>query len=262
MILNMTSHREAMQAILDTPDADSPRLAYAVACEANGDSERGQFIRLQLEAAFRARAGRDDWWEPASQARDLREATSHEWAGPIHTRVARYDFYRGFVEMIQLDAKDFLSQADELYQLAPIRRLSLQGVAPVADELFKSPYLSRIVSLSLSHQKLGDRGVELLAASPYLGKLVSLDLAGNDIMIAGIEAMATSSKLPSLKKVELIGNPAASVSEIVAVDGMDGRTMFPRGSEEGWKLEQRYGRKTWLHTVEDHGRRELMETEL
>ena len=173
-----------------------------------------------------------------------------------------YDFYGGFVEDIQLDAKTFLAQADELYRLAPIRRLALQGVAPVVDELFHSPHLARIVSLSLAHQKLGDRGIELLAASPYLGKLVSLDLPGNGITLAGVEAMAASSKLPSLKKVDLGGNPAASVSEIVAVDGMDGRTMFPVGSEEGWKLEQRYGRKTWLHTVEDHGRRELMEVEL
>jgi uncharacterized protein (TIGR02996 family) len=183
VILNTAANRTAMQAVLDAPDAEAPRLAYAVLCEANGESKRGQFIRLQIETARRARAGRDDWWEPASQARELHETTSDAWAGPIHKRVTWYDFYGGFVEDIQLDAKDFLGQADELYQLAPIRRLALQNVAPVVEELFHSPHLARIVSLSLAHQKLGDRGIELLAASPYLGKLVSLDLPGNEITL-------------------------------------------------------------------------------
>ena len=40
-MLNMISDREAMQAILDAPDADPPRLAYAALCEANGERERG-----------------------------------------------------------------------------------------------------------------------------------------------------------------------------------------------------------------------------
>jgi uncharacterized protein (TIGR02996 family) len=51
-----------MQAILDAPNDDTPRLTYANWLEEHGDSERAEFIRVQLE---RARLERDG---SASQA--------------------------------------------------------------------------------------------------------------------------------------------------------------------------------------------------
>jgi uncharacterized protein (TIGR02996 family) len=245
------------KAVIDNPDAEAPRLAFAEASDADGDRDRAEFIRLQIETAHRIREGREDWSEFVHRKRELRNAHGDDWARAIRRRVLWYDFYGGFVEAIELDASDFLARAEELYQVAPIRRLILKGVAPVIDKLFNSPHLARIVSLGLGHQRLGDAGVELLAASPYLSKLALLDLPGNQITLAAVDAMAASSTLPSLQQVNFAGNPAKSVSEIVGLDGADGRTLFPSGSEDALKIEQRHGRKTWLQAVEDHGRREL-----
>lgn len=250
-----------LQAVLDDPDADAPRLACAAACAEAGDRDRAEFIRLQMEAASLARKWAGEWWRPAIQADELLKPHREAWAGPIRARVVWYDFYRGFVEYIKLDAEEFLARAGELYRLAPVRRLILTGVKPLAGELFRSPHLARIVQLCLSDQQLDDHDIELLAASPYLGKLAWLDLARNNITLAGIEAMAASSGLGALQYVNLVGNAARSVSEIVGMDGMDG-SLFPQGSDDGWEIEQRYGRKTWLHPVEDHDGREVRMAEL
>lgn len=260
--LTTTILPDLFQSVLQRPDDDAPRLAYADACAVAGDHERAEFIRLQLDTTTRMRAGRDDAWELDGRARSLLDVHRDAWARAIGARVEWCGFYRGFVEAIQLDAAKFLACADELYQLAPIRRLILTGVSHVVDALFSSPHLARIVSLSVARQELGDRGVELLANSPYLGKLASLDLRWNGVTLNGIEAMAASSKLPALISVSLWGNPASSASEAVGIDGVDGRTLFPHGSEDGSNIEAKYGRKRWLHTVEDHGRRELNEAEL
>src|SRR5262245_13175122 len=40
-----------LQAVCDNPTDDAPRLVYADWLEENGDSERAEFIRLQIELA-------------------------------------------------------------------------------------------------------------------------------------------------------------------------------------------------------------------
>jgi hypothetical protein len=73
--------------------------------------------------------------------------------------------------------------------------------------------------------------------------------------------MAASCGLSALKRVVLRLNPTDSASERVSSD-WDG-TLFPDGgivpnfSPDATKIEQRYGRKTWLHTVLDNGSRAL-----
>ena len=48
----MSSDREAfMQAILDAPDDDTPRLIFADWLDEHGEAERAEFIRVQCELA-------------------------------------------------------------------------------------------------------------------------------------------------------------------------------------------------------------------
>ena len=69
----------------------------------------------------------------------------------------------------------FLAKAPELYRRAPILHLNLTEVRAVAAELFASPHLARIESLSLAGNGLGDAEVALLAGSRHLGNLTWLD---------------------------------------------------------------------------------------
>ena len=245
---------QLLEDVLSSPDEDAPRLAYADACEDRGDEIRARFIRLQIEAIHKKIENHPTSYEPALSAYELIDVHGPAWASSIRERVASYSFYRGFVESIKIDASKFLDSAPELYSLAPVRKLVLTGVRQVAERLFSSPHLERIVSLHMEFQKLGDREIEMLAASPYVRRLVYLGLSANEITLAGVEALAASTKLPSLKDVDFLSNPAEIVKEDVWADmGGANPLVYAQGSLEGEKLEAKYGRKTWLHAVEDHG---------
>lgn len=257
-----TELARAYEAVVLDPNADGPRLAYAAACDAIGDHERADFIRVQLAQRDYLRSGGTILhgnMPGIRQERDLQKKYGAQWAGAIAQRVQWYLFYGGFVEQIQIDAGKFLATADELYGLAPIRRLSLTGVVPVLDELLRSSHLERLVSLHIESQNLGDRGVEALATCPHLAKLEWLGLFGNQLTIAAVESLARSDKFPALRNIELLGNPVAKeVDERIGDDQGDIVAI-----EEGlFAIEKRFGRKTWLHPVLDHGARYFEQQEL
>lgn len=239
--------------VLEAPDAEAPRLLFADAVEQMDQVDRARFIRWQIEEAHQRRKPRSQWHVPAAKATALLETHRDEWAGPIRSKVDWFDFYRGFVEEIKIDARVFLESADDLFRLAPIRKLWITGLKPVCGEFFLSPHLEQVASLIIEHQHIGDTGMKMIADSPHLRKLVFLGLVGNDVTIAGVESLAASTGLPALKGVELAGNPAEVVCEIVSYDALDPECLFAEGSVEADRIDAKYGRKTWLHTVEDHG---------
>ena len=257
----MTRQRDqALIHVLADPDADAPRREFADACEADGDLDRAEFVRLQLDDAIRARTGEQTDSNDFHRAQSLLANHREEWTGTIAQLSRSQNFYRGMVEEIGVDAGEFLSNAATLFRLAPIRRLNLRGVREVLADLTHSPHLSQIVSLSISGPPIGDRGIEMVASSPYLGKLAVLDVRGNDITRAGVEALARSSNLPSLKSIDLYGNPAASIGENVWND--QGQVIGASTSEEALELERTYGRKPWLHPYQDFGPWERLVTGL
>src|SRR5690606_27153321 len=75
--------------------------------------------------------------------------------------------------------RDFLARGAELYQVAPIRHLSLWNAQPVMAELMASPLLRRLASLAFrarAGSKLGDEGAEVLARPTQLPKRRRLEL--------------------------------------------------------------------------------------
>jgi uncharacterized protein (TIGR02996 family) len=246
-----------MQAVIADPEADAPRAAYADACESIAP-DRAEFIRIEIAYREYLRANRTDFFPGTQRAVYLRRKHGAAWAGEIGKLVSWYEFFRGFVEKISLDARDFLAKADELCALAPIRRLDLTNVAPVARDLFASPHLSRIVSLSIEGQQFGDDEAELLAGSRYLGKLAWLNLAANNIGRTGLAAMVQSEQLGALRHVDLHRNPVFG-SEIDDDHSDDqGRVMVVYDGL--YPIEKVYRPRIWLHTVRELGERYIRET--
>lgn len=246
-------HR-ALAAVIADPHSDTPRVECADAFDRNGEPDRARFIRLQIEAARRQRANGTDW-EPAREADNILRAGDNRkrWTGRLGELVGidACWFFRGFVEKIRVDARTFLDKADEFFALAPVRRLTLTNVAPVLDDLFSSAHLDRIVSLTLADQDIGDRGVAALASSSHLAKLAYLHLAANEITRQGVVTLLQTKKLPALRYVDLYGNPG--------YDECLGPTFFEDQGQvvsyvDELPIEAQYGRKTWLHTVQDLGR--------
>lgn len=214
------------QAVREEPDEPVHRLAYAdwlLDCDDPVQSARGEFIRLQCELeemapddARRRDALRREW--------ELRECYGRVWAGPVKALVRSYEFRRGFVERIRLDAPAFLRHGDRLFQLAPIGEVELFARGTSLPALSSGPYLSRVTSLeldcsgadptqqqqlfssaslrglsSLRVRALQLPGLQALAAARSLGRLETLDLGFNPLDLEGLLALAGSDRLPALR---------------------------------------------------------------
>jgi hypothetical protein len=226
------------QAVVDAPGDDAPREAYARAVAAS-DPARAEFIELQLATARANRAHTRTPPDATNRQVVLRREHGDAWAADVRPLVSGFQFLRGFVEVVTLDAAHFLASAPELYRRAPVLHLNLTGVAPVAAELFASPHLARIQSLSMLHNKLGDAEVAALAGSPHLGSLAWLELSNNKIGAAGIEALAASPNLPRLRYVGLATNAAPDPTPQHADE-------YDATSPAAEQLQRRYGPRPWL----------------
>jgi uncharacterized protein (TIGR02996 family) len=182
----MAETEELLQAVLDRPEEDKARLTYAAHCDQHGDP-RGQFIRVQCQLADMMRRQHidHDIYVPALQLEEkLLAKHGKEWASPVQRLVTASHFYRGFVEEVVLDARKFLRLAPELYRRAPILRLHLTHPAPVVEELFASPDLDRILSLSLGDGRIGDKGAGRLTPSPQAAVAQSQGAASTRVRFA------------------------------------------------------------------------------
>jgi len=221
-----------LEAVLEHPDDNAPRLAYA---DALGDDPRAEYIRIMITAVSVERGAR---------LPELVKAHAQEWRAPITPFVEVAGFQRGFVEYIRTDAARFLAHADTLFRRAPIRDVDLTAVKPRAVEVFASPWLARLRSLDLSGNDLEDAEVEVLARSPHLAGLRWLDLSRNRIGMAGLEALAASANLTSLGWLGFARNTAPDPAPEAYTD--HGVVCHVHVPDLNKQLIARYGEKLWL----------------
>lgn len=141
----MNTDADFLAAILDRPDDDGPRLAYADHLDDRGEP-RGQFIRVQCalagehrktyEVKYRRRIGKimhgavslrtlpwvnqvlDDWGMGVSV---------DGWGYFVLPVEPHATFRRGFVEAVTCTAADWLTCADALTAATPLRKVRLTG---------------------------------------------------------------------------------------------------------------------------------------
>src|SRR5690349_17980473 len=89
----MSQEDAFLQAIIDSPDDDAPRLLFADWLEERGDVARAEFIRVQIELA---RLPFDDERVSALQAREFRLLSRHGMTWLNGAEQGR--FRRGFRE--------------------------------------------------------------------------------------------------------------------------------------------------------------------
>ena len=244
----MNEEEALSQAVLEHPDDDGPRLAYAEWAERQPEESvraRAAFIRADITILRMddAAIDRGESYRPEKLFDQLRDRYGLIWAGPIPKMVQDYTFGRGFVEYIRISARGFLDRAAELFAIAPIQHVDLTGVRDVTEELFASPYLSRLRSLGMDRCGLYDIHLQMLAASAGASGLGWLSLTYNHIDLEGIEAIPKSPYLKKLRYVDFEGNPTNPGERVATESGAVIESWLP---EPGKELESRYGYLPWL----------------
>jgi uncharacterized protein (TIGR02996 family) len=252
----MTDEATLLKAVLDAPDDDAPRLAYAQWSDGQGDAAsiaRGELIRAQIDLMHTApdviKTGRA--FVLQQRIKDLIDRHGASWAGAIAGSVDAYHFVRGFVGWIKLSAQRFLDHGDGIMALAPVQHLDLTGIRDVDEALFDSPLLSHIRSLSMDACGLHDLHLQMLAASPHVANLRWLSVADNHLTLAAAEALAASPYLRNLRYAEFRSNPTDPVEQLGYDSGIVVASWMPK---EGSDLEARFGHQPWLHREVIHGR--------
>jgi uncharacterized protein (TIGR02996 family) len=216
------NEREALlRAVCENPDDDTPRLVFADWLQENGDEERAEFIRVQLEIAGLPDGKKKQ--KRLAREKELLDAHRDEWAEALKPYFAYYYggiyahhyappvvFRRGFVETIAMDVATFGSRGEEVFALAPIRGLRIQD-AQALDDLAKSKNLLRLHTLDLRGAVLSTDGSDspVLFRSKFLANLKTLIARGYDdnghLETNGLRALAGSKHLTALACLD-IGN--------------------------------------------------------
>ena len=204
-----------LDAIVDRPADDEPRLVYADYLDETGnapDSARAELIRVQI-ALDRLLEDDPRHAELADRQNELLEAYRPVWTAPLSNLGARFQFRRGLPDSVSLDAAAFLSRGEELFDNTQVRsgrsfvrRIRLEEPARVLAALVHASIVNQIVELDLSECDLGNGGASALAGSPHLSRLNSLSLGHNRLGDAGVFALVRATSLAHLEILELNDN--------------------------------------------------------
>lgn len=240
-----------LQAVLQAPDDDTPRLAYAAWCAQQADAAtqaRARFIHAQLalQSAAAPAPGSMPYQLLVLESEALRREHAAAWAAPLLPFTQAQGWSRGFVDWVRLSARQCIDDMPALFALAPVRHADLTAVRDVDETLFTAPALARLQSLGLQRCGLHDLHVQLLADSQPLPRLRWLSLADNHLTLRAAEALALSKQLPALAFADFTGNPVDPGEQL----GMDsGDIVHSEMPPEGQALEARFGPLRWLHRV-------------
>jgi uncharacterized protein (TIGR02996 family) len=258
--MNAAPARGFFEAIIATPDDDTPRLAFADWLEEHGDGDRAEFIRVQTLSASLPE------WDVRQVRLRLREREllgrhGLEWKAelPAIEGVSWEDFRRGFVATATFASLAVLGERAAacrsvtplesalvhwprryesrkvLATVAGLREISINAYMIDPDEvgrLADARLLSTVCTLSVRDCGLGARGLRRLLASPHLGNLAALRVPHNFLGNASVAALAEAVSLHSLTEIDLteaasferdLEEPvldAAGMAELVAWPGL------------------------------------------
>jgi uncharacterized protein (TIGR02996 family) len=216
----MTSdERGFLHAICECPEDDTARLVFADWLSENGDPDRAEFIRVQVELARTP---------PTTEADERRrkvligrhdalwKAHAAGWLTPFSPFAKRESFERGFVQSLEVPATTFLQHAERWFALTPLThvKITASSVWDAAsasrtwwiEPLFASPWMRRLESLDLEWQRIIAPALAALAEHDDLPRLRRLLLARNDLRSEGAAALARMPQLRHLEELDLRSN--------------------------------------------------------
>ncbi|MBA3501997.1 MAG: TIGR02996 domain-containing protein [Myxococcota bacterium] len=202
--------RAFLASILANPDDKKARLVYADLLQEQ-DDPRGAFIVMQCTRAELA-DGDERIAALDEQIAALLAKHKKTWTALGENKGARWEFRRGFVEKLSLDAAHLLKNADAIFAAEPIEELSIWKIDESATKIGKSPLapilklpLHRVRRLSLARQELVEEDIAALASAKTLGSVELLDLTNGGSEAVPLAGLAKSTSLPKLRELRLGG---------------------------------------------------------
>lgn len=220
-----------LEYILANPDEDAPRLVFADWLEEQGENDRAEFIRVQIE---RARLPKWDARQIRLRLREraLLEEHGRKWkqALPRIRGIAWEECRRGFVATATFSSFAVLrANASACWAAAPIEVVSvpwprggepLDRITPIAglrelsltqmpgdsrevDQLAEAPFFSTLRAVNIRGGSLETEGFRRFLASPHLGNLTALRVPSNSIGSGGVRALFHAASLTSLEELDL-----------------------------------------------------------
>jgi uncharacterized protein (TIGR02996 family) len=226
----LTPQDEAfLQAILEAPEDDAPRLVYADWLEENGDPERAEFIRVQIRFSS---LGPDDpaWARLQAREQALWKAHAEEWLAPLPRATREWVvFERGFPGRVSCPFHELPGLDEGLWKVAPVTGLRLHDPWSLDSganwggtfdseeevralhrervrEVAAAPQLARFTRLECQESDLDDQDVRVLTRSRHLTRLRHLDLSYNWIGTPGARTLARWPGLGRLTFLDLSAN--------------------------------------------------------
>ncbi len=200
-----------LRSILASPDDKKARRIYADLLQDQGDP-RGEFIALQCA---RAELADDDPSAGELEAASAALLKQHKkaWTAFGDNKGARWEYRRGFVEKLSIDAKDLVANAAVIFAAEPIEELNVWKIDESPTKLGGSRLapilalpLQRIKRLSLARCALSEQDFAALARATTLGGVELLDLTNGGSEEIRIAPLAEATSLPKLRELKLSGS--------------------------------------------------------
>ncbi len=205
----MTQRQQLYQAILENPEDTSRRLIYADWLDENGnepDRAQAEYIRIEIE--LEEISVSDSRRESLLERRwELKTEYEETWFGELFEIAEEVDYERGVPNSLTLSVRDFVENAERIFQLAPIRDGWFLEVEANAEALARCPFFSRFETLGFSHfgeaEQLSSSVMKVLTSSPHFPKLKELWLGGCNIESEGLVAVLAVENLASLEELDV-----------------------------------------------------------
>src|SRR5438270_9356989 len=191
-----------LRHILAASDADGPRLVYADWLDAEGQPARAEFIRVQCAAAaLPADNPRLDALR--SRADILLEQHRVAWGEPLAGLATRWDWCRGFPEIVRLETKAFLAHGEELFAVVPVRHVELLDATAHLSALANCPLLERLAALTIAACPAGNALAKALGGSAYVSRLRNLHVPRNGLTDPATLALTAVPRFERLTTLDL-----------------------------------------------------------
>ncbi|MCX7664814.1 MAG: TIGR02996 domain-containing protein [Gemmataceae bacterium] len=208
----LNDDQEALyNAIVEAPDDDAPRLIYSDWLEEHGDTDRADFIRLQI------RISKMKPYDPEAKLLTRQEQEfllKHEieWINelPSAPGIKWESFTRGFIRAVRIASPEALELAPpDLFQNVPLTAIRFHNFDPASVELiYRTPFLCRnLRELDFDDgNRIGSDGLGRLVQDPRFARVRHLKLRGNNIGPAGVSRLVNSKNSNGLSFLDLDRN--------------------------------------------------------